>query len=81
MLEKGNFPNEFANLLRFKSGGVGGHHMAKAFQNKASREESKAEKWSPSRKNDSWTLQFCAKIESFLENCFELGFWNPKSNN
>lgn len=30
-LEKENFPNEFAKMLIFKSGGTGGHHMGKAF--------------------------------------------------
>lgn len=31
MLEKENFPNEFAKMLIFKSGGTGGHHTGKAF--------------------------------------------------
>ena len=56
MLERRTFPNEFAKLLRF-SLGVWVAIYGKSFpENEASREESKAEKWSPSQKNDSWTL-------------------------
>lgn len=56
--------------------GTGGHMWKKLSRHEASREESQAVTWSPSQKNDSWTLWFLRNWNLFLGNYFELGFWH-----
>ena len=69
MLEKENFPNEFAKMLIFKPAGTGGHHMGYAFL-KTKQAERKAQLGNgiQGKIKISRTSQFGEKIGSFFLN-------------
>ena len=74
MLERETFPSGFAKLLRFSLRVLVVIYGQSFPENEANTEESGAEKWSLSQKNNSWTSWFLRKENILFGNYFELGF-------